>query len=225
MCGRANLVAVGPELEELFGLEEPVEGLEPRYNIAPSQPLLAVRQLAGAPRVARPLTWGLVRATDKPGAKAPINLRVESAARGALLGNLRDRRCIIPMSGFYEWRRTGRLSQPYNIRRHDLQPFGVAGVWSRVERDDQPALDTCLVLTMAANRVVEPIHTRMPLILEAESYDAWLDPSRHEAQELLERIRPLDPDALEAYTVSARVNSAAQDDAACLEPIRAASLW
>jgi putative SOS response-associated peptidase YedK len=213
MCGRASLIAPSEALEEFLGLDEPAPATAPRYNIAPSQPLLVARH-EPAGRVARVVTWGLLR--DR---KQIINLRSEGVSKGAMRSSLRERRCVIPMTGFYEWRRSGRAKQPYNVRRRDQGVFGVAGLWETGALGER-----CVVLTTRASAVVEPIHDRMPLILDLASLAAWLDPSVN-ADRLLSDVRPLADDALEAYPVSPIVNSPAADDPRCLEPARDASLW
>jgi len=158
-------------------------------------------------------------------AKAPINLPVERAARGAMRGTLRDRRCLIPLTGFYEWKRAGKARQPFNVRRKDGKVFGVAGLWDRLSGPGVEPLESCLVLTMAANDVVAPIHDRMPVILDPESYARWLLPPVRGGPELMAAFQNLSEDLLETYPVSSLVNRAGVEDARCLEPARPATLW
>jgi putative SOS response-associated peptidase YedK len=191
--------------------------------MAPSEPILAVRQ-AGGRRQAALLRWGLIRPGSED-AKAPINLRLESAARGAMKSTLRDRRCIVPMTGFYEWKKAGKARQPYNVRRKDGAVFGVAGLWERLEGGELEPLESCLVLTMAANGVVDPIHDRMPVILDPASYGSWLAPTPREASELVKGLDVLSEDSLESYPVSALVNRAGVEDPRCLEPSKPITLW
>lgn len=213
MCGRASLIAPTEALEEFLALDEPPPATVPRYNIAPSQPLLIARPEA-AGRVARMVTWGLLR--DK---RQIINLRSEGVAKGAMRGSLHERRCVIPMTGFYEWRRSGKAKQPYNVGRRDRGVFGVAGLWESGALGERG-----VVLTTRASALVEPIHDRMPLILDPASLAAWLDPTV-DVERLLADVRPLADDELEAYAVSSLVNSPGVDDPRCLEPVRDASLW
>jgi putative SOS response-associated peptidase YedK len=223
MCGRANLVTPPEALAEVFELAD-VPPFGPRYNIAPSEPMLAVRAREAGERQASFLRWGLVR----PGSDDPrplINLRLESAVKGALESTLRQRRCIVPLSGFYEWRRAGKARQPFNIRRKDGGVFGVAGLWERLESHGQEPLETCLVLTTAPNGVVSPIHDRMPVMLDPAWYARWLDPAPRDARELLAGVALLPAELLEAYPVSTLVNRAGVEDPRCLEPARPATLW
>jgi putative SOS response-associated peptidase YedK len=223
MCGRASLTASPAELEEAFSLAA-APTVEPRYNIAPTESILAVRQEAGGQRRPHLLRWGLVRPGSED-AKAPINLRIESAAKGAMKSTIRERRCIVPLTGFYEWRRTGKARQPFNVRRRDGRVFGIAGLWERLEGGDLEPLESCLVLTMAANGVVGPIHDRMPVILDPAGYGWWLEPAARDAPELMKGLKLLPEDALESYAVSPLVNRAGVEDPRCLEPYQAHSLW
>lgn len=224
MCGRASLTASPEEIEEAFGLTDaPI--LSPRYNIAPTEPILVVRPHPGAgDREAAFLRWGLVRPGSED-AKAPINLRIESATKGAMRGTLRERRCVIPFTGFYEWKRAGKARQPFNVRRKDGKVFGVAGLWDRLESGDADPLESCLVLTTEANDVVKPIHGRMPVILDPASYARWLDPSPLPGQELIDGLRLLPEEVLESYPVSPLVNRAGVEDPRCLEPTKPVTFW
>jgi putative SOS response-associated peptidase YedK len=223
VCGRASLTASPEEIEAAFDLTA-LPALAPRYNIAPSEPILAVRSTDTGDREAMLLRWGLVR----PGAedpRAPINLRLESAARGAMRKTLRERRCIIPFTGFYEWKHVGKARQPFNVRRKDGRLFGVAGLWDRLESGDERPLESCLVLTTGANGVVGPIHDRMPAILDPDSYSRWLDPRLTDTNELLARIRLLPEELLESYPVSPLVNRAGVEDPRMLEPSKPTTLF
>lgn len=223
MCGRASLTSSPEELEETFGLAE-APTVAPRYNIAPSEPILTILSDPAGERRPELLRWGLVRPGSED-AKAPINLRIESATRGAMKSTLRDHRCIVPFSGFYEWKRSGKARQPFNVRRKDGRVFGVAGLWERLESHGLEPLGSCLVLTTAANGVVGPIHDRMPVILDPASYEAWLDPRPRDPADLIKGLKLLEEQALESYPVSSLVNRAGVDDPRCLEPSKPVTLW
>ena len=223
MCGRASLTASPEELEEAFGLAA-APALGPRYNIAPTEPVLAVRQEAGGDRRPVLLRWGLIRPGSED-ARAPINLRLESAVKGAMKSTVRERRCIVPLTGFYEWKRSGKVRQPFNVRRKDGRVFGVAGLWERLESGDLKPLESCLVLTTAANGLVSPIHDRMPVILDPGSYRRWLDPADSEVPDLIKGLKLIPEEALETYPVSLLVNRAGVEDPRCLEPSKPMALW
>jgi putative SOS response-associated peptidase YedK len=223
MCGRGSLTASPEEIEEAFGVAD-VPAVSPRYNIAPSEPMLVVRAADAGMREAVLVRWGLIRPGSEY-AKAPINLPIERAARGALRGTSRERRCIVPLTGFYEWKRAGKARQAFNFRRKDGKVFGVAGLWDRLESGDAEPLESCLVLTTAANGVVLPVHDRMPVILDPASYERWLSPPARGGPELMAAFQQLSEDLLESYPVSALVNRAGVEDPRCLEPARMSTLW
>ena len=223
MCGRASLTASPEEIEEAFGLGD-TPAVSPRYNIAPSEPMLVVRAAETGDREVALVRWGLVRPGSED-AKAPINMPIESVARGAMRRTLRQGRCIIPLTGFYEWKRAGKAKQPFNVRRKDGKVFGVAGLWDRLESGDGKDLESCVVLTTAANGVVSPIHDRMPVILDPASYSRWLVPPPLGGPELMAAFQHLSEDLLETYPVSPLINRAGVEDPRCLEPAKPVTLW
>jgi putative SOS response-associated peptidase YedK len=217
MCGRASLNVSAEELQREFDLSRR-PAVVPRYNIAPTESILIVRATAPAQREAVPVRWGLVRPGSED-TRAVINLKMESARNGAMKSTLRQRRCIVPLTGFYEWKRSGKQRQPFNVRRRDGLVFGVAGIWERLESGDAAPLESCLVLTTGANAVVKPIHDRMPVILDPASYEAWLDPTPREPKPLFEGLRLFGETDLESYAVSTAVNRPGVDDPRYLEPL------
>lgn len=203
-------------LAEELGLEDLPE-VEPRYNIAPTDPILGVR-LDGGERVAQTFHWGLVPfwSKDRKGGARMINARAETAAdKPAFREAMRQRRVLIPASGFYEWRdEDGK--QPYLFRRRDGRPLVFAGLWERWwDRTAKEALVSATILVTEAAEVVQPIHDRMPVILPPEAYDRWLaagDPS-----EVRDLLRPWTGDELEARRVSRSVNSVKNDGPELIE--------
>ena len=223
MCGRYTLQTPKEVLSARFRIrlaDRPE--LACRYNIAPTQPVLTVRSGRAGERDAAFMRWGLVPAWAKQPKELPqmINARVESvAARPAYRDSFRRQRCLILADGFYEWRRASELSPrktPYWISLEGGQPFAMAGLWARwVPTDDlfaEPVL-SCTILTTAANPTVAPIHERMPLILQPDREDAWLDPALDGDVKRLKEFLRSDPEseALCARPVSLRVNSPDND--------------
>jgi putative SOS response-associated peptidase YedK len=152
---------------------------------------------------------------DAGGGSRFINARSESAARRAAFKDpLRDRRCLIPAAGFYEWGEAGPARQPYAIRSQ-AGLVALAGVWDRWEQRGR-ALETFTVLTTPADGHVARIHDRMPVILEKAQFSAWLDPDRREPEDLAELLRPYPGERLTVQAVSTRVNKPQFDDPACL---------
>ena len=220
MCGRYTVSSPGEVIAEVFGLAE-VPRLEPRWNVAPTQPVPIVRREgAGEPPRLATVRWGLV----PPGARDPaiasqlINARSESVdEKPAFADSFRRRRCLVVADGFYEWRKMGRERWPYYIRRRDRRPFGFAGLWASWTGTDGQELASCAILTTEPNALVAPLHDRMPVILERESHAAWLDPDA-DPERLKTLLAPFPESELETYPVSPAVNSVANDSPANLRP-------
>ena len=228
MCGRTTLTATPEELAEAFALDAAeVPALEPRYNIAPTQPMLAVRvDAARRRRRLSPLRWGLVPrwAGDPAVGARMINARSESAAtRAAFREPFRERRCILPASGFFEWRRVDRSRQPYLFRLRDGRALGLAGVWDRwrppADAEGGEAIESCAILTTPANELVARLHDRMPLILHPDDYGRWLDPALQDPRALATLLRPFPAEEMMAVPVSPRVNNPRHDDPSLVQPL------
>jgi putative SOS response-associated peptidase YedK len=217
-CGRFLLFSDGATRAGLFDLAGFPE-LAPRYNIAPTQPVAAVRA-GGAGREFVRLRWGLVAPWAKDTKVAPINARAETAADKPLFrAALRKRRCLIPASGFYEWVALAgeKRKQPYCFRsRDERRPFAFAGLWERWEGPDGP-VESCAILTTEANELVRPVHDCMPVILPQQHWAAWLDRVAQDAAALVP-LRPVPADAMRAYPVGPLVSNPRNDGPGCLEP-------
>jgi putative SOS response-associated peptidase YedK len=214
MCGRFALIVSGEDIADSFGLSE-TPPLFPRYNIAPSQPVLCVglsRDGQPAPALFR---WGLVPGWAPDTKKAPINARAETAAgKPTFAEALRKRRCLVPATGFYEWEQLpGRRKRPWHFRLAGGELFAFAGLWEAWRPPAGPPLLTCALLTTAANDVVKPVHARMPLILSPEAYAAWIDRGREEVAGLL---RPMPAERVEAFPVGPAVNDPRHEGPECL---------
>jgi putative SOS response-associated peptidase YedK len=222
MCGRFTLFEPDKILAKEFGVSD-FPPRSPRYNIAPSQPVAAVRATpAGSGREIALLRWGLIPSWSKDPAIASrlINARAETASQKPSFRNAFKRhRCLIPTSGFYEWLRWERGKQPYFVRMRDIHPFAFAGLWDRWESPDEGAVETCAILTTAANDVLAPIHDRMPVILPPAEYARWLDPSLKDTDSLAPLLVPFPPEEMVAFPVNPRVNAPSVDDENCMAPL------
>jgi putative SOS response-associated peptidase YedK len=223
MCGRFTLRARVAELIEHYLIGEPTLGeFEARYNIAPTQPVLAVREKPGTISPAREavwLRWGLIPAwaTDPAIGNRMINARCETVAeKPAFRSAFRRRRCLIAADGFYEWKTDGRVKQPYFIHFADNRPFAFAGLWDRWEGPDHSSIESCTLLTTAANEIMRPIHDRMPVILTPRNYAKWLESAEQEPPTLLPLLAPYPGDDLEIYPVGRQVNTPSHDDPDCI---------
>lgn len=224
MCGRFALKQSPDEVRALYEYLAGAPGADfpPRYNIAPTQPIVTVRRAHGERRFAL-VRWGLVPGWVKDPASFSllINARAETVAeKPSFRAAIRHRRCLVPASGYYEWHRpdTGE-KMPWYIRPRDGSLVTFAGLWEEWCDPDGGEIETGAILTVAANDTLAPIHHRMPAVLAPEDFDAWLDVGGTPLKDALSLLRPAADDLLEAVPVSARVNSARVDDAALAEPV------
>jgi putative SOS response-associated peptidase YedK len=219
MCGRFTLTTPMPVLAELFLFPEAAPQ-PPRYNIAPTQAVAAVRATDGDHHELVYCRWGLIPswADDPAIGNRLINARSETAAeKPAFRSAFRHRRCLIPTDGFYEWQKVGGRKQPFYIKMRDGRPFAFAGLWERWDRAGEP-VDTCTILTTDANEVLRPLHERMPVILAPEDYKGWLDPEIKEPKQVQPLLHPYSSDAMIAYPVCSVVNNPRNENAQCIEP-------
>jgi len=208
MCGRFVQYSDPERYVEDFALDR-VCPASPRYNLAPSQEILAVRLAPDGVRELTPLRWGLVPAWSKgPDSRFNmINARAETVAdKPAYRNAFRRRRCLIPTEGFYEWQATPAGKQPCLIQRHRGVPFAMAGLWE-VWQGAATRLKTCTIIVTQANAVIAPVHDRMPAVIEPTDYAAWLDPDYPDLPALLALLGPADPAGWTVSRVSPRVNN------------------
>jgi putative SOS response-associated peptidase YedK len=223
MCGRiASNISGADQLIEQFQLQDLLDvDIFPRYNVAPRQQVLAVVQDEQGGRKAVNLRWGLVPSWAKEEAIGyrMINARCETVAtKPAFRNAFRYRRCVIPASGFYEWRRAGKQKEPYFVRLRSGKLMALAGLWE-VWHGAEPPLLTTTIITTGANAMVAPIHDRMPVILSAAGVDQWLDHSTFDLPLLTTLMQPYPAEELEAYRVSPLVNSPKNDVPECMAPL------
>jgi putative SOS response-associated peptidase YedK len=207
-------------VQSLFPLLDVPEELAPRYNIAPTQPVLAVRTVPAGERELVTLRWGLVPAwADDPSiGNRLINARAETVAdKPAFRAAFRARRCLVLADGFFEWQKVGGRKQPYYFRLREGSPFAFAGLWERWGKG-ATTLETCTLLTTEANELLRPVHDRMPVILPRERFVRWLDPDFRAAAELESLLRPYPAEDMTGYPVSARVNNPRNEGPLCVEP-------
>src|SRR5262245_39390258 len=223
MCGRFSLTSPRQALRDLFPLFDlPNPDAPARYNVAPTQAVLAVRVPAeGAQGEAVALRWGLVPhwADDPAIGYRMINARSETVAtKPAFRDAFKRRRCLVLADGFFEWEKVGGRKQPHYFRLRDATPFAFAGLWDHWGRDGR-VIESYSILTTAANALVRPFHERMPVILAPADFFRWLDPKDRGGPDLQSLLRPFPAETMTTFPVSPRVNAPRHDDPECVLPL------
>ncbi len=222
MCGRFTLTVNKAELQEaLPGVEIP-QNVAPRYNIAPTQPVAVVPNTSE--NKLDFFVWGLIPswAKDPEIGNRLINARAETLAeKPSFRTALRRRRCLIPASGFYEWKASpdGKSKIPMYIHMKSGHPFAFAGLWEVWNSKDGSTIYSCTIITGQPNSLIQGIHNRMPVILKPEDYPKWLDPAEKRPEDLAPLLVPYPAAEMEAFPVSRLVNSPENDLPDCIRPI------
>jgi putative SOS response-associated peptidase YedK len=217
MCGRYSLVPKA-DFAERFGVENLQLDLEPRYNIAPTQTTPVITR--NSPNRAEEMRWGLVPfwAKDPSIGNKMINARAETVAeKPAFRKALAARRCLVPASGFYEWKRDAGGKVPHYIFLRDTDSFAFAGLYEIWKDDAGKTLKTYTIITTTPNELMETIHNRMPVILSREDEGLWLD-KEADIPALLALLRPYPAEQMDAYVVSKAVNSPMHEGESLIEP-------
>lgn len=226
MCGRFSLIATWQSLLDAMKAEPPSQ-YKARYNIAPAQPLLLLRrnEMSGCREFTHAL-WGLIPSwsSDENPLKPIINARSETAAtKPAFRAAFRRRRCLIPATGFYEWKSEAGKKKPWHFQMRDFSLFAFAGLWERFISPAGGEIDTCTILTTSPNSVVGQVHDRMPCILAPENHEEWLENGEEPIDAgtvaaMQGMLIPFPAEQMAGMPVSGYVNSANVEGPACLEP-------
>ncbi|WP_186575831.1 SOS response-associated peptidase [Aquibacillus kalidii] len=221
MCGRFTMDASELEILKEYELNDEIIGFQPRYNIAPGQNVLAIIHDGKKKRVGF-LKWGLVPswAKDTKIGYKMINARSETAhEKPSFKKLLAKKRCLIVADSFYEWQKSENGKQPKRISLKDRKLFAFAGLWDKWEQGEEQ-LFTCTILTKSANKFMEPIHDRMPVILPKKEEEYWINPQTRDPDEVGQFLSHLpSSELLDAYNVSSLVNSAKNEQRECMEPL------
>ena len=226
MCGRFSFHIPPSLLVGLFGLAEP-PAVTPRYNIAPTQLVPVLRQYADGENHLDSLRWGIPLSPtgEKSASKPIINARSETVAEKPMFRqSIRYRRCIIPSSGFYEWKQDGKTKQPWYIQLQNGAPMMFAGLWNPCKLPDGEVAECCTILTTASNSLTEPLHTRMPVILHPDDYCAWLYRQPTDMAVLAHMFKPYPAELMQMWQVSPQVNLVSNDFADLVVPVQDAIL-
>lgn len=218
MCTRYNLTAPAEAVRTFFKAKGEAD-FPPRYNIAPTQPTLIVRQSTDARELVL-VRWGLIPSWVKDPSQLKttlINARAEGAAdKPSFRGPLRHRRCLVPATGFYEWSGRPGAKQPYHITPRGGGIVGLGGLWEHWLGADGSELETMSILTVAANATIAPLHDRMPMILAPQDFDLWLDCRPGTAEHIEPLLRPAPNDFLEFREASKALNNVRNEGPAVL---------
>lgn len=211
MCGRFSLFESIETLKEEFQFEYNGD-YEPRYNIAPGQDILTIVQ-NGRIREGVQMRWGLIPfwADDEKIGYRMINARAETVTeKPSFKSAIKKRRCLIPVDGFYEWKKEDGKKQPYRFEMKNKKTFALAGIWENWSKNGKN-ITSCTILTTTPNDVTESIHDRMPVILTEEKYDIWLDRSIGEPEQLSPLFIPFEGRKMKGYQISTAINSAKKE--------------
>jgi putative SOS response-associated peptidase YedK len=221
MCGRFTLQITKEMLEEIFG-NLVVQDFKPRYNIAPTQQVVVIRTYQDESIHLDLLKWGLIPLWSKDpsiGSKM-INARSETVdTKPSFRSAFKHRRCIIPASGFYEWQEVGGKKHPLYVRLKDNNPMLFAGLWEHWKPEEGETIESCTILTTTTNELIQPLHDRMPVILDNKDKDLWLDPHVSDPEQLKSLFKPYPSEQMEIYPVSDIVNSPRNDTPECIKAL------
>lgn len=224
MCGRLMYRYEWERLARWLHLTEwPRGAVTPRYNVAPTQEVPVVRRGEGGGREARRMGWGIVPAwaDGRAGGTRLFNARGETVGESRMFrGAFASRRCLVPVSGFYEWRRLGdgRTKQPYLIERADGAPFALGGVWERSEAGGTP-METFTIITTGASEFMSRYHDRMPVLIAEEDFDRWLGPGEITGDERARLLRPAAMEGFRAVPVGRGVNNPRREGPEVAAPV------
>mgnify|MGYP001496191108 CR=1 FL=1 len=220
MCGRFTLFSTKQQIEEQYQVSWDGK-IDQHYNIAPTQSVFAIVQDESGKRQARWFRWGLIPfwAKEPSIGNRLINARAETVDQKPSFRHLlKRRRCLILTNGFFEWKKQGNQKQPYFIKRSDQSLFSFAGLWDCWQSGEQ-TIESCTIITTEANQLIKPIHHRMPVMLDRELEEQWLDLHVTDREWLKSLLTPFDEKRMEGYPVSTLVNNPRNDSSAIVEPV------
>ena len=221
MCGRFVSDISPQQLQEAYGLLS-LPDITARYNIAPSQQVAVIRQNDAKQRELALLKWGLIPpwAKDASIGYKMINARSETVyEKPSFRSALKSRRCIFPVSGFYEWQKIGKEKVPHYIYLIDKAIMSLAGLWESWKSPEGVLIETCTILTTAANSSIKKIHDRMPVILHQDEIDIWLNKNVDDLDGLKELFHPYPSGLIQEHVVSKEVNNPKNDQPTCINPV------
>lgn len=219
MCGRYTLNKTADDVAKRFNLAGKPKDLRANYNVAPSQVMPVITQDENGKRHFEQMKWGIPRVLGKDLVKEIINTRADKAFGGFWKKTVLNHRCLIPATGFYEWKRAEDGKVPYFIHPKKIELYAFAGIWSTWKNEDGQELKVYSIMTTEPNKEMKTVHTRMPVILHPDDEKQWIEPSNAKPESLAELLLPLEDNSLEIYEVSRAVNSPKNNEASLLLPV------
>jgi putative SOS response-associated peptidase YedK len=220
MCGRFAYIPTSEQLKYQFQLSQELS-VPARFNIAPGSSVVCLIKTDAKEAQGILLHWGLIPfwTKDRTKIRPLANARGETVfEKPAFRQIIKTKRCLMPMSGFYEWHEEEHVKQPYFFRKKNKELLAVAALWDTWQHGEE-VLHSCCLLTTSANSLIQPIHHRMPVLLDKESQGLWLDNTHCDEHELISLIQPYPKNDLEGYPVSTLVNQARFDQPLAIEPL------
>ena len=224
MCGRYALESTLKDLEETYGaIPDGYFEMEASYNVAPTDIMPVIVESDKGHRTVTGYRWGLVPPWSKeiPTSRPLINARSETlSVKKTFLQPFRTKRCVIPASGFFEWKKGSKGKTPHYITLSTDRLMSFAGLYEHWKYPDGRVLGSYAIITTPASTSIEPLHDRMPAILLPEEIDIWLDSANHDIRALGELLTPYAKDGTKYHTVSKQVNNVRNNGASLIEPLR-----
>ncbi len=221
MCGRYTIRIDINGIVEIFHIDHVMADFNPSYNIAPTQNVPVI--VAGS-RILDNYRWGLVLPwmLERKSKLVLNNARIETIRdKPTYKHNVKNNRCLIPATGFYEWKEDGSGKIPYYITLKNKKAFAFAGIYSEVEEKGKK-WRSCSIITTPPNTFMAKIHERMPQIIPEELYDAWMNPSLTDFDKVMDMLKPIKSSSMQAHPVSKKVNTLAHNSPECIEPVKIA---
>lgn len=221
MCGRYTLNKTAEDVAKRFNIAKNPDGVRPNYNVAPSQLMPVITEGDDGKRTVELMKWGIPRTLGKDLVKELINTRADKAFGGFWKKTVLNHRCLVPATGFYEWKTSASGKIPFFIHPKNIELYAFAGIWSTWVNDVGQEIKVYSIMTTEPNKEMKALHTRMPVILHPKDEEQWVKPSNDKPETLGELLLPLEDDSLEIYEVSRAVNSPSNNDKSLLQPIAA----
>lgn len=220
MCGRYTLNKKADDLAKRFNISK-VQDTRPNFNVSPSQIMPVITEDENGTRHLEEMQWGIPRMLGKDLVKVLINTRADKAFGGFWKRTVLNKRCLIPATGFYEWKSGKEGKIPFFIHPKDIELYAFAGIWSTWKNEDGQEVKTYSIMTTEPNKEMKAVHNRMPVMLHPEDEASWIKPSNDTPESIENLLFPFEDNSLEIYEVSRDVNNPRNNEPSLLKPVAA----